>query len=195
MIVAAERTRERWLSYPAAREIDVAREMMRTTFDIVLGTMLSGSSAGDTARMERAIADYLESTSWVMALTLVGAPRWVPYPGMRKARRGRDYLKRLVDDLTTEVAHSGACRNDLLPLLIGANDPQTGRSMSETDVRDNILTFVMAGHETTALALTWTFYLLSLHRDVEARVRSEIAAVTGGSSVRGEHIESLHYTQ
>ena len=49
--------------------------MMRTTFDIVLGTMLSGSSAGDTARMERAIADYLESTSWVMALTLVGAPR------------------------------------------------------------------------------------------------------------------------
>jgi cytochrome P450 len=53
--------------------------------------------------------------------------------------------------------------------------------MSETDVRDNILTFVMAGHETTALALTWTFYLLSLHRDVEARVRSEIAAVTGGA--------------
>ena len=195
MIAAAERTRERWLSYPTASEIDVAREMMRTTFDIVLATMLSGSSAGDTARLERAIADYLESTSWVMALTIVGAPRWVPYPGMRKARRGRDYLKQLVDGLTTEVARSGASRNDLLSLLIGANDPQTGRSMSETDVRDNILTFVMAGHETTALALTWTFYLLSLHRDVEARVRSEIAAVTGGSPVRGEHLESLRYTQ
>jgi cytochrome P450 len=55
MIAAAERTRERWLSYPTASEIDVAREMMRTTFDIVLATMLSGSSAGDTARLERAI--------------------------------------------------------------------------------------------------------------------------------------------
>jgi cytochrome P450 len=53
----------------------------------------------------------------------------------------------------------------------------------------------MAGHETTALALTWTFYLLSLHRDVEARVRSEVAAVTGGSPLRGEHIDSLRYTQ
>jgi cytochrome P450 len=162
MIAAAERTRERWLSYPPASEIDVAREMMRTTFDIVMATMLSGSSAGDTARMERAIADYLESISWVMALTIVGTPRWVPYPGLRKARRGRDYLRQFVDGLTTEVGHRRASRNDLLSLLVGATDPQTGRSMSETDVRDNILTFVMAGHETTSLALTWTFYLLHL---------------------------------
>jgi cytochrome P450 len=195
MISTAERTRERWLSYPPASEIDIAREMMRTTFEIVVATMLSGSSAGDTARMERAIADYLKSTSWVMALTIVGAPRWVPYPGLRKARRGRDYLRQFIDGLMTEVAHRGASRNDLFSLLIGANNPQTGRSMSEIDVRDNILTFVMAGHETTALALTWTFYLLSLHPHIEARVRAEIAAVTGGSPMRGEHIESLRYTQ
>jgi cytochrome P450 len=128
-------------------------------------------------------------------LELIGAPRWVPYPGMRKARRGRDYLKQFVDGLTTEVARRKSARNDLLSLLITANDPQTGRYMSETDVRDNILTFVMAGHETTALALTWTFYLLSLRPDVEARVKSEIAAVTGGSPVRGDHIEPLRYTQ
>jgi cytochrome P450 len=54
---------------------------------------------------------------------------------------------------------------------------------------------MIAGHETTALALTWTFYLLSLHPHIEARVRSEIAAVTGGSAMRWEHIESLRYTQ
>jgi cytochrome P450 len=195
MIAAAERTRDRWLSYPAASEIDVAREMMRTTLDIVLATMLSASSADDPARIGRAIAEYLESTSWMMALTIFGAPRWVPYPGMRKAARGRDYLKRFVADLRNEVAYSEVPRNDLLSVLIRATDPQTGRSMSETDVRDNILTFVMAGHETTALALTWTFYLLSLHPAIEERVRDEIATVTGGTPVRGEHIESLRYAQ
>jgi cytochrome P450 len=195
MIATAQRTRERWLSYPPDSEIDVWREMMRTTFDIVMATMLSGSSVADTGRIERAIGDYLDSISWVMALTMVGAPRWVPYPGVRKARRGRSYLRRFVDGLMTEVSDRGASHNDLLSLLIGANDPHTGRSMSETDVRDNILTFVLAGHETTALALTWTFYLLSLHPHIEARVRSEIAAVTGGSAVRCEHIEALRYTQ
>src|SRR5215468_6250260 len=195
MIAVAERSRDRLLSYPAASEIDVAREMMRTTLDIVLAAMLSGSGADDPAPIERAIADYLESTSWVMALTILGAPRWVPYPGMRKAARGRDFLKQFVADLTNEIAYSEVPRNDLLSLLIRANDPQTGRLMSETDVRDNILTFVMAGHETTALALTWTFYLLSLHPEIEERVRSEIATITGGAPVRGEHIESLRYTQ
>jgi cytochrome P450 len=196
MIAAAERTRERWLSYPVASEIDVAREMMRTTLDIVLATMLSASGADDPARIERAIADYLESTSWVMALTILGAPRWVPYPGMRKAARARDFLKQFVAGLTSGIAHSDVGPpNDLLSLLIGADDPETGRAMSETDVRENILTFVMAGHETTALALTWTFYLLSLHPEIEERVRSEIATVTGGTPVRGQHIDSMRYTQ
>jgi cytochrome P450 len=195
MIAAAERTRDRWLSYPAASEIDVTREMTRTTLDIVLATMLSASGASNPHRIERAIADYLESTSWVMALTILGAPRWVPYPGMRKAARARDFLKQFVVDLTNEITYSEVFRKDLMSLLIRANDPQTGRLMSETDVRENILTFVMAGHETTALALTWTFYLLSLHPQIEERVRSEIATVTGGTPVRGEHIDSLRYTQ
>jgi cytochrome P450 len=195
MIAAAERTRDRWLSYPAASEIDVTREMTRTTLDIVLATMLSASGASNPHRIERAIADYLESTSWVMALTILGAPRWVPYPGMRKAARARDFLKQFVVDLTNEITYSEVFRKDLMSLLIRANDPQTGRLMSETDVRENILTFVMAGHETTALTLTWTFYLLSLHPQIEERVRSEIATVTGGTPVRGEHIDSLRYTQ
>src|SRR5262245_58122514 len=73
IIALAERTRERWLAHPTGAEIDVAREMMRTTFDIVVGTMLSTPGTGDTALVERAITDYLESKSWVMALTILGA--------------------------------------------------------------------------------------------------------------------------
>jgi cytochrome P450 len=106
MIVVAESTRGRWLSHPIGAEIDVAREMMRTTFDIVLATMLSVPSGGDTAVVEQAITDYLESTSWVMALTILGGPRWVPYPGRWKARRGRDYLKQLVGDWVSQAGHA-----------------------------------------------------------------------------------------
>jgi cytochrome P450 len=183
MIAAAERTRERWLSYGRESEIDVGR------------AMIPGSNPGDMTRVQQAIADYLEATSWIMALAILGAPAWVPYPGRGKARRGRDYLKRMVEALAADAAGNAGSRTDLLSLLIATNDPETGRSMRETDVRDNLLTFVMAGHETTAVALTWTFYLLSLHPDIEQRVRCEIAAVTGGSAIRGEHIDDLRYTQ
>src|SRR5262245_1515148 len=118
MVAAAERTRERLLGHHPGTEIDVAREMTRTTFDIALATMLPGSSVGDVTAMQRAIADYLEATSWVMALAILGAPAWVPYPGVRKARRGRDYIRRMVEGLTAEAAGRAGSRSDLLSLLI-----------------------------------------------------------------------------
>jgi cytochrome P450 len=67
--------------------------------------------------------------------------------------------------------------------------------MSDRDIVDNLLTFVIAGQETTALALTWTFYLLSLHPEIEERVVQEIEAVTEGGSLREEHVEALSYTR
>ena len=66
--------------------------------------------------------------------------------------------------------------NDLLSLLANATDPETNKSMNETDVRNNVMTFIMAGHETTAVALTWTFYLLSLYSEVEQQVTRESPA-------------------
>ena len=71
-------------------------------------------------------------------------------------------------------------RNDLVARLLAATDPETGRSMSDRDVVDNLLTFLVAGHETTALALTSTFYLLSLYPQIAERVVPEVEAVTQG---------------
>jgi hypothetical protein len=73
--VAAERTRDRWISYPPGVEIDVAREMMRTTFDIILNTMLSEPNSIDCDLMQDAIVDYLEPVSWIIALAMIRAPR------------------------------------------------------------------------------------------------------------------------
>jgi cytochrome P450 len=194
MVAAAERTRDRWHAMPPGAEIDVAHEMMRTTFDVILRTMLPGRGNIDTELMERSVTSGLESTSWIVALALVRAPSWVPHPGIIRTRRDRKRLHSILESLILEARQTPGGGDDLLSHLMNATDPETGRSMNTIDVRNNLMTFITAGHETTALALTWTFYLLSLHPEIEERVRDEIAAVTGGGLVRPSHIEELTYT-
>jgi cytochrome P450 len=194
MIAAAERTRDRWQAMPPGAEIDVAHEMIQTTFDIILRTMLPGRGSIDPDLMERSVTSYLESTSWVIALVMVGAPRWTPFPGIYRRHRNRKRLHAMLESLILEAERTPGNGHDLLTHLMTATDPETGRSMDPIDVRNNLLTFITAGHETTALALTWTFYLLSLHPEIEQRVKGEIAAVTGGGPVRAEHIEALGFT-
>jgi cytochrome P450 len=85
--------------------------------------------------------------------------------------------------------------DDLIHRLIAARDPETGQSMNDEQLIDNLLTFYLAGHETTARALTWTLYLLALSPEWTAKLVEEIARVTGGADVAGEHIERLALTQ
>jgi cytochrome P450 len=194
MIAAAERTRDRWQAMPPGAEIDVAHEMMRTTFDVILRTMLPGRGSIDTELMERSVTSGLESTSWIVALAIVRAPSWVPYPGIYRTQRDRKRLHSILESLILEARRTPGNGNDLLSHLMNATDPETGKSMNTVDIRNNLMTFITAGHETTALALTWTFYLLSLHPEIEERLRGEIAAVTGGGPVRPDHIEALVFT-
>jgi cytochrome P450 len=194
MIAGAERTRDRWHALSPGAEIDVSHEMMRTTFDIILNTMLPGRGSVDVELMERAVTHYLESTSWIVALSMIGAPRWIPYPGIYRTRHARKQLHLFLESLILEAKRSPHDRNDLLSLLTTATDPETGKSMHATDVRNNLLTFIIAGHETTALALTWTFYLLSVHPEVELKVKREIAAAIGCGPVHAKHIDALAYT-
>jgi cytochrome P450 len=195
MIAAAERTRDRFRAQPAAAELDIASEMMRTAFDIIMSTVLWDRTSVDCDRVEQSITHYLETTSWIMALAMAGAPGWIPYPGAGRARRAVEYLHRTLDALIDGAKRKPEQGGDLLSLLMNATDPETGRSMNDLDVRYNLLTFIAAGHETAALALTWTFYLLSRHSQVEERVRGEIAAATSRGPLRAEHIEALAYTR
>lgn len=194
MIGAAERRRDDWLAGPS-RTLDIAHEMMRTTFDIIVDTMLSGRGGIDAGRVERGITDYLESTSWTVALALLQAPSWMPYPGRRRAEGGRDYLRAEVLRIVAERRAGCQARPDLISLLLEAEDPESNQKMSDRDLADNLLTFITAGHETTALALTWVFYLLELHPDIEERVLGEIGQVTGGGPVEPAHVTELAYTR
>src|SRR5215218_6742567 len=180
MVAAAERRRELWLPRIGA-EVNVAQEMLHTTFDIIAETMLSGRGDIDVDKVEKGAMDYSASISWVILLTLLRAPRWMPYPGRSRVERARDYLREEVERLVAARRRSDQERNDLVTRLLTVINPETGRSMSDRDVVDNLLTFLVAGHETTALALTWTFYLLSLHPEIAERVVQEVETATQGA--------------
>lgn len=194
MIDAARRTQERWHASPAGN-IDIGHEMMRTTFDIIVETMMSGGHGIDIARVEQSITDYLKPTGWTFALAMLGAPEWLPHPGRRKARAAVDYLRSSLATVISERRQNPIERNDLVSMLLEAKDPETGRMMSDTEIIDNLLTFITAGHETTALGLAWTFHLLSQNSDVESKVIDEIETVTAGEPVAAEHIARLTYTR
>jgi cytochrome P450 len=195
MIDAARRLRARWAALPEGAPIDAGREMMHITFEIIMETMLSGAGDADASAVERSMSDFLESTSWAIALSALRAPMWMPFPGKHRAERGQDYLRQFTAARAAERRASGERRDDLLSLMLDARDPETGEALSDLDVVDNILTFIGAGHETTALALTWTFFLLSRHPDIEAKILAEIAAVTGGAPLEAQQVASLTYTR
>ena len=195
MISAAERTRDRWLAAGSGASIRVGHEMMRTTFDIIVETMMSGPGGIDVVRVERGITDYLKPTGWIFALSILNAPDWLPYPGRSRARAATSYLRSAITSMIAERRRSGEGRADLVALLLAAADPETGRRMTDEEIADNLLTFITAGHETTALGLAWTFLLLAHHPEHEARVLSEIDAMTGHGPVLPEPISELTYTR
>jgi cytochrome P450 len=157
--------------------------------------MLSGRGNIDADRVESSMRDTLESTSWAVALSALRAPLWMPFPGKLRAERGTLYLHRMVAERIADRRRTGERHDDLLSLMLDAKDPETGEGLTDVDVRDNILTFVAAGHETTALALTWTFFLLSRHPEIETKILTEIANVTGGHELEARQVADLAYTR
>ena len=102
MLAAAERTRDRWCSSAAGTEIDIAREMMMTTFDVNLTPSCRGGAVSIAILVQRSNTHYLEPVSWIAALASIRAPNWVPYPGLRKARRAREHLHDILRSLIIE---------------------------------------------------------------------------------------------
>ncbi|WP_368516516.1 cytochrome P450 [Rhizobium sp.] len=194
MIAAAGRRRDLWLTHKNS-PIDLCQEMMRTTFDIIVDTMMSGGDGIDVDKVERNITNYLKPTGWKFALGLLGLPDWMPHPGKEKARSAVAFLRTTLGAVIAERRRSGGERNDLVSMLLDAADPETGRMMTDEEVIDNLMTFITAGHETTALGLAWTFHLLASHPDCQAKLFEEIATVTEGGALAAEHLGKLTYTR
>ncbi len=196
MARAAQATRARWLGAdPAGQERDILREMMRTTFDVIVATMVSGDRHLEVESFGRAMDAYLAQTSWKIALEMLHAPAWIPHPGARAGAAAARHLRGEVARTIERRRARGEPGADLLGLLLQAQDPETGTPLSDASVVDNLLTFVSAGHETTALALAWTFRVLAEHPDVEQRVVAEIAGLDADPAADPGAVDRLPYTR
>lgn len=163
---------ERW----RGREVlDVHEEMMRLTLRIIGRTIASVDLDGDEAgELGRAIDGVLGFAN-VYFSELVKIPTWVPLPAHLRFRRDLDRLDALVARLVSEHRRHEGPPRDLLDALVAANEGEGG--MTDRQLRDEVLTLVMAGHETTANALTWTWFELGRHPDVLARLTAELEAL------------------
>jgi cytochrome P450 len=139
--------------------------------------------------------DYYRGVNWWVTYSLLGLPRWLPRPGGRLMRAHEDRLRVAVAAIVNGRRSDAADGNDLLGRLLRASDPETGQTMSDELLVDNIVAFLMAGYDTTAFALTWTLYLISQSPDWAARMRDEVARVAGNGPVTAEHVEQLIVVQ
>jgi cytochrome P450 len=179
MINAADRLSERWLAFGSGRIVDVAAEFTWLTLNVLALTIFSDGIGGDFDSFSNAMNDYFGAIGRIGALDLIGAPNYVPRPGRKRLRRTMAYFEGVIDEIIAarrrrldRSADAGA-PDDLLTRLLRALDPTTGRPMSLAEVRSNILTFLSAGHETTANTLSWAAFLLSQSPYWYARVRAE----------------------
>ncbi|KNG93178.1 cytochrome P450 [Pseudaestuariivita atlantica] len=180
MTAAAERSAER-IAQAGARAVDVAEDMVLTTFDVISEVCFSGDDSFDAAAVHRAIDDYIADAGKISLFDVLGAPDWIPRPGRVRTAGTLAQMKRAADTMIAARAQRGAGEvPDLLDLLQAGEDPKTGRHMRTEELRDNLLTFVVAGHETTALALSWALYLLAFDPEVQDRARAEAQSVLSG---------------
>ena len=184
------------LSYaPGGEAREVSRDMTRVTFDVISATLLPGGNEEMEAAIEQSAGKFQASTSWMLLFAIANIPAWVPRPGGKSGRQGIRLLRSSVLGLIAKRRAMGSKPDDLMQRLMDAKNPETGAQMSDEQLIDNLLTFYLAGHETTAKALTWTLYLLSRSPEWEARIVEEVRRVVGEGSVTAAHIEKLVLTQ
>jgi cytochrome P450 len=191
---AAQDVLARWRARPGAVQ-PVDRDMTEATFEVISATLLPSADRRMPQAFERSMGLFQRSGAWGQLYAIANLPKWLPQPGRRSMARAIGALRSAVAALIAERRVGGAAKDDLLHRLMQARDLETGRSMNDEQLVDNLLTFYLAGHETTAKALTWTLYLLARSPEWTRTLVQEIARVTGGVEVQAEHIEKLELVQ
>ena len=179
MTARADRAGAGWAD---GAEIDVAKEMMRLTLAIVGDTLFDADIESKAAEVGAAMTAVMQSF-WMLMLPFAPTLERLPIPRLRRGRAARARLDAILYGMIAERRRAPGDRGDLLSMLLQAQDDEdggNGAGMTDQQIRDEAMTIFLAGHETTANALTWTWYLVSETPGVEARLHEEIDRVLGG---------------
>lgn len=193
MTHAAERAAER-VAARTGRAANLFDEMVTTTFEVISDVTFSGGEAFDRGAVHRAIDAYIAGSARVSLLDIIGAPAWVPRPSRMVNAPAMRAMKAMADAAIEHRRGAGPREvPDLLDLLLDGEDPETKRRMNTAELRDNLLTFIVAGHETTALTLAWALYLSAFDPAVQDRARAEAKAALGSRAATVADLAALPY--
>jgi cytochrome P450 len=194
MVDAGEQMLARWAQRRQGEPCDVAAEMMHLALEVVTRTMFSTSVLKDVDTLGPALLVLIRYAfrSFHNPFRL---PLWVPTASNREFLQAKQLVDRMIYGLIEERRQSGLKHDDLLDTLLCAVDAETGAGLCREQQRDELLTIAAAGHETTANALTWTWYLLATHPAAAARLQEELADVLEGRAPTMEDLPRLSFTR
>lgn len=195
MTAAAERRFSRWERAARAGEVVAFhREMMEMTLEIAGRALFSVDLTGEAREMGDAFGRlnelFVKMVVSPLSLYTMRVPFW---PSTRRVTRDIGGLDRLIYSMIDRRRKSGAPGNDLMGMLLSARDEETGEGMDVKQLRDEVTTLLIAGHETTTLALTWFFYCLGRYPEIEAQVQEEVDGTLNGRMPTFEDIPKLVY--
>ncbi|WP_319825757.1 cytochrome P450 [Thalassovita sp.] len=196
MTAAAERADAR-VTAAGKRAMNMYAEMVRATFEVIGDVTFSGDEGFDRDATHRAIDSYIAEAGRVSLLDMIGAPDWMPRPSRVFAGHAVKQMKSVADKaITSRKSRPKTGIPDLLDLLLAGEDPETHRTMTTAELRDNLLAFIVAGHETTALTLSWALYLCAFDPVAQTRARAEAQSVLrDGDPATAADVANLPYTR
>ncbi|MEQ9059995.1 MAG: cytochrome P450 [Gammaproteobacteria bacterium] len=180
-----------WRTRSADETVWLERDMSRVTFKVVSRTLF-GADIDEAADEMVGILEVLNQNPWKLSALLTLFP-WLPTPGNRRHARILGRLGDVVDGLVALHREGGGTPGDIVHRLLAARDEETGEGMDEAQMRDEIITLMLAGHETSATALVWTFWQLAQHPDIEQRLVDELGSVLGGRAATSADLAQLPY--
>ena len=189
MLRAAEDMAARWAQVDEDETIDVAADVTRLTLDVLRQTIFSDGLGRDTEDFRDAMRSYFDTIGQIDPFDLLNLPDMIPRFTRWKVRPALRFFESAVDDIIARrrqrlAEEPESVQSDILTLLLEAQDAETGRRLAEAEVKSNIITFIAAGHETTANALAWSLFLLSQSPEWSERVAAEGARELGAGRSR-----------
>jgi cytochrome P450 len=168
--------------------------MMRLTLKIVSVALFSTDISADADRLGQAVRETFEHVSYRMnhAFSL---PESVPTRRNRRFKQSLRLLDEMVFGLINRRRRTGEDKGDLLAMLLAARDEDTGEGMSNQQLRDEVMTLILAGHETTGAALSWTWYLLSQNPEARSKLQAELDNELNGRTPAFEDLDRLAYNR
>jgi cytochrome P450 len=192
MVDRAAAMREEW--QPGV-EIDVNTEMMRLALQVVAKTIFDTDVTEDVQSINTEVNAIMDLYNFLIALPKAERLLHLPIPGLMRFKRARKRLDAVVHRIIDQRRQSGVDRGDLLSMLLASRDEEDGSALSDEQLRDEVTTIFLAGYETVANALAWTWLLLGQNPEAEQKMHAEIDSVLGRRLPTLADMPQLKYTE